>query len=166
MYQIVLNYIKKDCKSVLFCYICYMDKYKSFDKAYDKAETDRVFHCGQYDEKDMASYLASLGVNLIIGTHPHVIQPVTWIDNTLVIYSLGNFLSAQYQNKSTCTNYKCTTELMTSLKIEKDIKNNQTSVKITNVEKQLLYNYYNQSTWRNIKVIPFSNPKIKEYLTN
>lgn len=36
---------------------------------------------------------------------------------------------------------------MTSLKIEKDIKNNQTSVKITNVENELLYNYYNQSTW-------------------
>jgi len=117
-------------------------------------------------EKDMASYLASLGVNLIIGTHPHVIQPVTWIDDTLVIYSLGNFISAQYQNKNTCTNYKCTTELMTSLKIEKDIKNNQTSVKITNVENELLYNYYNQSTWRNFKVIPFSNPKIKEYLPN
>lgn len=117
-------------------------------------------------EKDMASYLASLGVNLIIGTHPHVIQPVTWIDDTLVIYSLGNFISAQYQNKSTCTNYKCTTELMTNLKIEKDIKNNQTSVKITNVENELLYNYYNQSTWRNFKVIPFSNPKIKEYLPN
>lgn len=117
-------------------------------------------------EKDMASYLASLGVNLIIGTHPHVIQPVTRIDDTLVIYSLGNFISAQYQNKSTCTNYKCTTELMTNLKIEKDIKNNQTSVKITNVENELLYNYYNQSTWRNFKVIPFSNPKIKEYLPN
>ena len=117
-------------------------------------------------EKDMASYLASLGVNLIIGTHPHVIQPVTWIDDTLVIYSLGNFISVQYQNKSTCTNYKCTTELMTNLKIEKDIKNNQTSVKITNVENELLYNYYNQSTWRNFKVIPFSNPKIKEYLPN
>ena len=49
-------------------------------------------------------------------------------------------------------------------KIEKDIKNNQTSVKITNVENELLYNYYNQSTWRNFKVIPFSNPEIKTYL--
>lgn len=117
-------------------------------------------------EKDMASYLASLGVNLIIGTHPHVIQPVTWVDDTLVIYSLGNFISAQYQNKSTCTNYKCTTELMTSLKIEKDIKDNQTTIKITNVENELLYNYYNQSTWRDFKVIPFSNPIIKEYLPN
>jgi 2',3'-cyclic-nucleotide 2'-phosphodiesterase (5'-nucleotidase family) len=115
-------------------------------------------------EKDMASYLASLGVDLIIGTHPHVIQPVTWIDNTLVIYSLGNFLSAQYQNQSTCTNYKCTTGLMTSLKIEKDIKGKEKSIKITNVENELIYNYYNQSTWRGFKVIPFSNPEIKTYL--
>ena len=31
---------------------------------------------------------------------------------------------------------------------------------------QIHQNYYNQSTWRNFKVIPFSNPKIKEYLPN
>ena len=46
-------------------------------------------------QEDMADYLASLGVDIIIGSHPHVIQPVTWIDDTLVIYSLGNFISAQ-----------------------------------------------------------------------
>lgn len=117
-------------------------------------------------EKDMASYLSSLGVDLIIGTHPHVIQPVTWIDNTLVIYSLGNFLSAQYQNKSTCTYYKCTTGLMTSLKVEKIEKGKNKEIKITNIENELIYNYYNQSTWRGFKIIPFSNPKIKEYLTD
>lgn len=117
-------------------------------------------------EKDMASYLSSLGVDLIIGTHPHVIQPVTWIDNTLVIYSLGNFLSAQYQNKSTCTYYKCTTGLMTSLKVEKIEKGKNKEIKITNIENELIYNYYNQSTWREFKIIPFSNPEIKEYLTD
>lgn len=117
-------------------------------------------------EKDMAKYLSSLGVDLIIGTHPHVIQPVTWINNTLVIYSLGNFISAQYQNKSTCTNFKCTTELMTNLTIEKNVKNGKKSIKITNVENELLYNYYNQNTWRDFHVIPFSSPKIKDYLPN
>ena len=115
-------------------------------------------------EKDMAEYLSSLGVNLIIGTHPHVIQPVAWINDTLVIYSLGNFISAQYQNKDSCTNYKCTTELMTNLTIEKDIKNKETTIKITNVENELIYNYYNQSTWRDFHVIPFSNEQIKTYL--
>ena len=117
-------------------------------------------------EIDMATYLSSLGVDLIIGTHPHVIQPVTWIDNTLVIYSLGNFLSAQYQNKSTCTNYKCTVGLMTNLKIEKTEKGKEKEIKITNVENELIYNYYNQSTWRGFKIIPFSNEEIKTYLPN
>ena len=44
---------------------------------------------------DMAEFLSSLGVDIIIGTHPHVIMPITYINDTLVIYSLGNFLSAQ-----------------------------------------------------------------------
>ena len=117
-------------------------------------------------EKDMANYLASLDVDLIIGTHPHVIQPVEWIDDTLVIYSLGNFISAQYQNQSTCTNYKCTVGLMTSLKITKNVKGEDVSIKIDNVENELIYNYYNQSTWRGFLVIPFSNPEIANYLPN
>ena len=115
-------------------------------------------------EKDMAEYLASLDVDVIIGTHPHVIQPVTWIDDTLVIYSLGNFLSAQYQNYSICPNYKCTVGLMTDFKIEKDVIDGKSNIKITNVENELIYNYYNQSTWSNFKIIPFSNPEISEYL--
>lgn len=115
-------------------------------------------------EVDMAEYLASLDVDLIIGTHPHVIQPVTWIDDTLVIYSLGNFISAQYQNQSTCKYYKCTVGLMTSLEIEKSVKGEDIDIKISNVENELIYNYYNQSTWRGFKVIPFSNPDIVNYL--
>lgn len=115
-------------------------------------------------EKDMANFLAELGVDIIIGTHPHVIQPVTWIDDTLVIYSLGNFLSAQYQNQGTCSYYKCTTGLMTNLTIEKTVKGDNSEIKITNVENELIYHYYNQSTWRDYKVIPFSNPDIAKYL--
>lgn len=38
------------------------------------------------------------GVNLVIGTHPHVIEPIEWIeregeDGMLVYYSLGNFVN-------------------------------------------------------------------------
>lgn len=117
-------------------------------------------------EKDMANYLSSLDVDIIIGTHPHVIQPVTWINDTLVIYSLGNFISAQYQNYSTCTNYKCTVGLMTNLKIKKTVKGEDVTIEIGNVENELIYNYYNQSTWRGFVVIPFSNPEIAKYLPN
>jgi len=115
-------------------------------------------------EKDMAKFLADNGVDIIIGTHPHVIQPVTWIDDTLVIYSLGNLISAQYQNKSTCTNYKCTTGLMTSFKITKTVKGDEKNIKIDNISNELIYTYY--SGWRNFKVVPFSNEQIGKYLPN
>lgn len=115
-------------------------------------------------EKDMAQFLADNGVDIIIGTHPHVIQPVTWIDDTLVIYSLGNLISAQYQNKSTCTNYKCTTGLMTSFKITKTVKGDEKNIKIDNISNELIYTYY--SGWRNFKVVPFSNEQIGKYLPN
>ena len=109
-------------------------------------------------EKDMAKFLASIGVDVIIGTHPHVIQPVTFIGDTLVIYSLGNFISAQYQNQSTCTYYKCTTGLMTSFKITKTVKGKNTEIKIDNISNELIYTYY--SGWANFKVVPFSNEEI------
>ena len=113
-------------------------------------------------EKDMANFLADNGVDVIIGTHPHVIQPVTWIDNTLVIYSLGNLISAQYQNQSTCTDYKCTTGLMTSFKITKTELGKDKTIKIDDVSNELIYTYY--SGFRNFKVVPFSNEAIKTYL--
>ena len=44
---------------------------------------------------EIANYLSSLGVDIIIGSHPHVVEPVEFIGKTLVIYSLGNFISDQ-----------------------------------------------------------------------
>ncbi|MDR2108176.1 MAG: CapA family protein [Coriobacteriales bacterium] len=48
----------------------------------------------------LGQYLADLGVDVVVGTHPHVINPTTMLtgkdgNRTLCIYSLGNFLSAQ-----------------------------------------------------------------------
>lgn len=109
-----------------------------------------------------AEYLASLNVDIIIGTHPHVIQPVEWIDDTLVFYSLGNFISAQ--TSSSCSNYKCNVGLMSSLTIKKIIDKDNTKIEINNINNDLIYTYHNNYT--NFKVIPFSNNKIKEYLPN
>lgn len=52
------------------------------------------------DQRNLAKKMAQWGANVIIGHHPHVIQPVEWIENadgtrTLVAYSLGNFISQQ-----------------------------------------------------------------------
>lgn len=51
-------------------------------------------------QRNYANYLAGLGADVIIGTHPHVLQPVEWLNRsdggrTLVWYSLGNMLSSQ-----------------------------------------------------------------------
>lgn len=47
------------------------------------------------EQRELARFLAHNGVDIIIGNHPHVIQPIEIIDNTFVVYSLGNFLSGQ-----------------------------------------------------------------------
>ncbi|MFD2627222.1 CapA family protein [Oceanobacillus kapialis] len=52
------------------------------------------------EQKDLAQYVSDLGANVIIGHHPHVLQPLEWLtgehgNKTLVAYSLGNFLSSQ-----------------------------------------------------------------------
>lgn len=57
-------------------------------------------------EKSMADYLTSLGVDVIMGSHPHVVQPVETRTNPItgtpvqVIYSLGNFISNQQDTNS------------------------------------------------------------------
>lgn len=51
-------------------------------------------------QKNFFDSVASLGVDIVIGIHPHVVQPMDWINSpesrqTLFFYSLGNFLSSQ-----------------------------------------------------------------------
>lgn len=101
-------------------------------------------------QKDAAEFLASLGVDIVIGTHPHVVQPVEWIDDTIVFYSLGNFISAQEQSD----NYNKMVGLMSSLDITKTVKGDDVDIKIDNINNELIFTYY--QGYRNFKVIPFS----------
>ena len=108
---------------------------------------------------DMAEFLSSLGVDIIIGTHPHVIMPITYINDTLVIYSLGNFLSAQDTNND----YNTTVGLLSSIKITKNIdKDNNFSIKLSDLNNELIYTTNKDG----YKIIPFSNPDIKDYLND
>ncbi len=107
-------------------------------------------------QKDMASYLASLGVNIIIGAHPHVVEPITYIDNTLVIYSLGNFVSAQ----DTVEDYNTRVGLLSTITINKDSNNN---ISLSDLNNELIFTTDSSNSY---KVIPFSNPDIKTYLND
>jgi len=46
-------------------------------------------------QEKIAHALATSGANLIIGTHPHVVQDVELYQDTLIFYSLGNFVFDQ-----------------------------------------------------------------------
>lgn len=52
-------------------------------------------------QKDIAEYLFANGADIIVGSHPHVIQPMEWRKSDtlkkqqLVVWSLGNYVSNQ-----------------------------------------------------------------------
>ena len=103
-----LSIADEDCPKIIFTY-----DYETIERQVKiaKENADIVIascHWG-YEEtnqiideqKETAQKLNEFGVDAIIGTHPHVIQTVEWIENpenghkTIVCYSLGNFISAQ-----------------------------------------------------------------------
>lgn len=45
------------------------------------------------EQEQWAAFFADNGADLILGTHPHVIEPVEWEGAALVYYSLGNFVN-------------------------------------------------------------------------
>ncbi len=77
-------------------------------------------------QKQLAKWLHDSGVDIIVGSHPHVIQP-THIDSTKVtIYSLGNLISNQrkrYTNGG----------LLIKLDIVHDIRSGKSNYKITHL---------------------------------
>lgn len=67
-------------------------------------------------QKNMAAFFIEQGVDVIVGHHPHVLQPVEWRESTfegkeknvLIIWSLGNFYSnqrARYKNGGMFVNF-------------------------------------------------------------
>jgi len=57
-------------------------------------------------QADLAEFFQSLGVDMVIGSHPHVLQKMVWHKNAgnvkegIVVYSLGNFVSNQRKPKT------------------------------------------------------------------
>jgi len=57
-------------------------------------------------QTDMAEYFQSIGVDMVIGSHPHVLQKIIRTNNVVsgnenvVVYSLGNFVSNQRKPKT------------------------------------------------------------------
>ena len=115
---------------------------------------------------EIANYLADLGVDIIIGCHPHVLQPITMIDDTVVMYSLGNFISNQYGTGD----YNKLVGLMATLDITKTVTpEGEVSIEIDNLGGELIFTKYNGDPIATANhdghvVIPFSKMTDDSYL--
>ncbi|WP_181884613.1 CapA family protein [Neobacillus piezotolerans] len=102
------------------------------------------------EQKSLAAFLADQGVDIIFGSHPHVLQPMEWIKRkdgkrTFVVYSLGNFLSAQIGD------YKDIGGLVT-LKLTKTVNDEGTKVEVGPPSFQPTFVY--RKNRRDFRVIP------------
>ena len=85
-------------------------------------------------QKEYAQYFADLGVDVVIGNHPHLIQPIEKINHTLVIYSLGNFLSTMKDVYNQLEGMVCF-----------DFVKKEDEISIENIQYVPLVNHYNDN---------------------
>ena len=110
-----------------------------------------VAHWGTEDEtmpneyeKQWAAYLMEQGVNVIIGGHPHVLQPYGRLtddkgNETVVFYSLGNFVSTQQKLEELLGG-------MAKFTIQKTVQNGKTSIEILTPTVEPLVMHYNSDS--------------------
>jgi poly-gamma-glutamate capsule biosynthesis protein CapA/YwtB (metallophosphatase superfamily) len=98
-------------------------------------------------QKRVAEFCLRNGAKLVIGAHPHVIQPMEWRkeQDQLVVYSLGNFVSGQR------TRYR-DGGAMVFVDLEKTITQSDTATRIQSVSYELQYVY--QDAGRRFVVLP------------
>lgn len=106
-------------------------------------------------QKEIAAYLSSLGVDVIVGHHPHVVEPIEYVNDTLVIYSLGNFISAQEGTMKRVG-------MIAAFDVEKKVVDGVSNVSIKNVKADLLWTYH--QNYKKFQVIPF--PRLNDKLLN
>lgn len=120
------------------------------------------------EQKSMAEFLNSLGVDVIVGSHSHSMQPIEIIGDThktLVYYSLGNFVSHDDDIARTPKGYETFDNayqigLLSKFTIEYD--NN--SIGFKNIKTIPIINYFDENL-NNFELIPFNEYK-EDYETS
>jgi len=105
------------------------------------------------EQKYLATVLAESGADIIFGHHPHVLQPMDWIETTdgrkvFVVYSLGNFLSGQMWD------YKDIGGLAT-IEVTKTTNENGTKIQLSNPE--FIPTFVSSQNIRNYRVVPLKD---------
>jgi poly-gamma-glutamate capsule biosynthesis protein CapA/YwtB (metallophosphatase superfamily) len=103
-------------------------------------------------QQELAQFIVNEGVDVVFGHHPHVLQPMEWIQaddgrKAFVIYSLGNFLSGQMWDYKDIGG-------MVSLDIIKKITPTGTEIELANPE--FSPTYVSSNGQRNYRVVPLA----------
>jgi poly-gamma-glutamate capsule biosynthesis protein CapA/YwtB (metallophosphatase superfamily) len=104
-------------------------------------------------QKELAVKIANDGADIIIGHHPHVLQPMEWITRkdgkkTFVAFSLGNFLSGQEHE------FKDIGGIL-DIEIVKEIKDNKVNISLQNP--LFTPTYVSSQHQHHYEVIPLTN---------
>src|SRR5699024_2840817 len=81
-------------------------------------------------QKEYAQFMADNEVDIIIGSHPHVIQKSDQLEtnDTFIVYSLGNFISNQ-RRETLGEEFKRTEDgAMVQIDLEKNLETNETYI--------------------------------------
>lgn len=102
------------------------------------------------EQKRVARAAVEAGAHIVIGHHPHVLQPAEWIETpdgrkSFVVYSLGNFIAAQEGNRER-------TGGIVQLEIEKTVKDGSAHIRLLNPS--FLPTWINMTGWRRYSVVP------------
>lgn len=101
-------------------------------------------------QKDVTEFCFKHGAQLVIGAHPHVLQPMEWRKekNQLIAYSLGNFVSGQRKRYTDGG-------AMITMSLEKVMFNDSSSITtIVNPEYTLQWVYRTADAEKNYYVLP------------
>ena len=102
------------------------------------------------EQRSLAKRLSDEGIDLIIGCHSHTLQPVEWIvrkdgTRTLVIYSLGNFISSMMNSQNMLGG-------IMHMTIEKDFSTNETYIQSARLHP--IVTQYEGRARKNVRIIP------------
>jgi len=109
-------------------------------------------------QQQLAQQLADLGVDLVIGSHPHVLQPPQWVEGqdghkTFVWFSLGNYISSQEGTKKQIGG-------IGYIDVVKTTVGEQSTIELTNPGFMPTYVYY--KNWRDYRITPLEQTKNSE----
>lgn len=102
------------------------------------------------EQEELAQFLVNQGVDVIFGHHPHVLQPMKWLETSdgrqaLVVYSLGNFLSGQIRDYKDIGG-------MASITVIKTINNLGTTIELKQPE--FVPTYVSSQQFKHYRIVP------------